>query len=102
MSDHAQHNLNDREDPAAAPTWLISILGAVLLIVTVLGLIALYNTAWDAEENVKIVEADAEEILKLKRAQDLRLEIPHIVRFEEEVATIIPIEDAMRFIAEDY
>ncbi|MCZ6835582.1 MAG: hypothetical protein O7G85_07395 [Planctomycetota bacterium] len=102
MSDIVEHNPNDHEDPLAGPTWLISILGAVLLIVTVLGLIALYNTVWDAEEDLKIVEADAQEVQDMMKAQHLRLEIPHQVRYEEEVATVLPIEDAMRLIAEEY
>lgn len=102
MSEYFEHNPGDHEDPLAGPTWLVGILGVVLLIIVVLGLVALYYNAQQVENAEKVITAKAQEVEQLTEQQRLRLQIPHQVRFEEEVATVIPIEDAMRVVAEQY
>ena len=38
MSDHAEHNPGDHEDPLPGPTWIVTFLGVVLLAVIILGI----------------------------------------------------------------
>ncbi len=102
MSEVFEHNPNDHEDPLAGPTWLVGLLGAVLLVVTVLGVIALYQNAQTAEDESKIVNSDVVEFETLLADQQRRLEIPHQVVYEEEIATAIPIEHAMELVVEEY
>lgn len=102
MSDALEHNPNDHEDPLSAPLWLIGGFGAVLLIVTVLGLIALYNNARSVEEDVKVVNVEPKELDLLLTPQQLRLEIPHQVVYEDEIVTVIPIEHAMELVVQEY
>lgn len=45
MSDAYEHNPGDHEDPLPGPTWLVSIIGVVLLVVIVFGLTSLYHGA---------------------------------------------------------
>ena len=42
MSKHYEHNIQDHEDPVAGYTWMIGLVGTVLLVVTVLATVALY------------------------------------------------------------
>lgn len=102
MSNVLEHNPGDHEDPLSAPLWLVGGFGAVLLIVFVLGLIALYNNARAVEEDVKVVNAEPAELERLLAEQRLRLEIPHQVAYEDEIVTVIPIEHAMELVVQDY
>ena len=102
MSEVFEHNPGDHDDPKAGPTWLVGIFGAVLLIVTVLALIALYNNVQTTEDVDKIVNAEPAELDALLAEQQLRLDYPHQVVFEEEIITVIPIEHAMELVVAEY
>lgn len=105
--DHHEHNPGDHEDPLVGSTWMVGFLGAVLLIVIVLGLTALYYTAAGDEFERKVADQTAEEVLLLNSTQELRLtsearrEIDMLG--EEEVERIvIPIDDASKLIIAEY
>lgn len=104
MIDHHEHNPNPKfhEDPLSGPTWLVGVLGMVLLVIIVLGLIALYHNVQGVADEEKVIDIKLHEIDSLRAEQLRRLEMPHQVRFEDEVATVIPIEHAMQIIVKDY
>jgi len=113
-----EHNPGDHEDPVPGPTWIIGFLGAVLLVVIMLGITALYYTQRKQENQQKVVLRDPDELVKLHKAQARRLGAPahwEVTAVQEEVkvdgkpaikttrskSLVIPIELAMqRVIAE--
>jgi hypothetical protein len=113
MTDTYEHNPNDHEDPVAGPTWTVSIVGAVLFVVSVLGVAALYYNVVSEEEVAKRYEdppADETrqkpltDLQQLDREQLARLDGP--VRIERRVevpegALVIPIDQAMELIIEE-
>lgn len=102
MSDIVKHNLDDHEDPAAGPLWLVAGLGIFLFIITVLTLTALSYNQQSLEEESKVTTATAQEIEDLRAEQQARLAEAHLDQFEDEIALVIPIERAMEIIAEEY
>ena len=102
MSDVAQHNLDDREDPAPGPLWLVAILGIFLFIVTVLVMTAVYYNQQSLEDESKLYTPIAKEIEDLRAEQQARLATPHLDQFEDEIALVIPIDRAMQLITEEY
>lgn len=110
MSDVYEHNPSDHEDPLPGPTWMIGFIGAVLMVVIVLGITALYYSAKQEEVVVKVVEAEPVELVVLRRQQEEQL---HVTRWEEredvdpsgetvEVRSlVIPIEQAMEAVVEE-
>src|SRR5262245_2113458 len=108
MSEVFEHNPGDHEDPLTGPTWLIGLLGAVLLAVIGMGLTALLYNAQSQEEMRKIQMRDPAELIALRAAQQARLhadphwEISTDVDGHEHKALIIPINQAMEQIVKDY
>ncbi|MBG79688.1 MAG: hypothetical protein CMJ39_03125 [Phycisphaerae bacterium] len=72
---HAEHDnqvdphLEDTEDPRGGPTWVITIAGTILTVVTCLAVGGLYFGAERREENRKFV-ADASEARETQRIAD--------------------------------
>ncbi len=104
MSDSYEHNINDHEDPLPGPTWIIGILGTVLLGVVVLGVTALFFNADARMVEEKVFAARYPELDGLLMAQQAKLEgPPRIVEINENERVIetvvIPIEQAMEKIA---
>lgn len=105
MSDAYEHNPGDHEDPLPGPTWIIGILGTVLLGVVVLGVTALFFNA-DARMIERNVLANPyPELDALKAEQAARLAgPPRIVEVNENdrviETVVIPIEQAMEKIAQ--
>jgi len=107
----AEHNLGDHEDPMAGPTWMVSIVGVVLLIVIFLGLTALYyNFARTAEETA-IVSRQAADFEALHAAQAAKLageprwESRQAEGADEGVMEehlVIPIDRAMQAVVREY
>jgi hypothetical protein len=54
MSEHAEHNPNDHEDPLPGVTWIVGIGGAIVLVVVFEALTALFYHARE-DEIVKVV-----------------------------------------------
>ena len=102
MSDVVGHKLDDHEDPAAGPIWLVAILGIFMFIVTVLALSALYYNQQSLEDEGKLITATAQEIEDLRAEQEARLATLHLDQFEDEIALVIPIDRAMQFVTEEY
>ena len=102
MSDIHEHNLEDHEDPLPGPSWMIGILGTILLVVIVLGLSAMYYDAYSRVENQAVITAMPQELLDLNAEQQKRLDTAHKDIFDEEIALVIPIEKAMELVADEY
>lgn len=114
MSEVFEHNPGDHEDPLPGPTWIIAFLGAVLLVVIMLGLTALFYNAQAAEQDTKLVLRDPEELNKLRAEQMARLNIEKPQRVQElekpvgqekeqvVEAVEIPIKQAMEMVVKEY
>jgi hypothetical protein len=107
MSDSFEHNPGDHEDPLPGPTWIVSLLGAVLLIVIGMGLTALYYNAQHQEDQQKFVTRDPQELIDVRSEQLARLHTdPHYekstnVDGKEVTALIIPIDQAMQKVVQE-
>ncbi|MHC4991565.1 MAG: hypothetical protein ACYTGC_11355 [Planctomycetota bacterium] len=107
MSEIYEHNPEDHEDPIPAATWLIGFIGAVLLVIIVLGLTSLFYGA-DAEElERKVLAQTPIDRDRLEQTQLAWLEGPPrrvVTQQDGEIVDdqiVIPIEDAMaRVVAE--
>jgi hypothetical protein len=108
MTDVYEHNPGDHEDPVPASTWLIGFLGAVLLAVICMGIVALTYSEERVEFVNKVESVPVENIQNLKQEQMDRLTGP--VRWQvtktdalpEDRALIIPIDQAMEAIIKEY
>ena len=103
MTDHHEHNLDDHEDPAASSTWLVGFIAAVLLVVTMLGVTALYYNVKAAKVDKEVVQVEIDEPRNARARQEQlltasarwveRTDGGEIVR-----ALAIPIDRAMELI----
>jgi len=111
MSDNYEHNSGDHEDPLPGPTWIVAILGAVLLTVIVLGLTALFYNAEAKEDAVKVIAKEPDEIINLRREQTATLHgVPRLREVSEMDAAgqprivqslAIPIDQAMQIVVNE-
>lgn len=106
MSEVYEHNPEDHEDPLSGPTWLMGVIGAVLLLVIILGLTALYYGASQEEMREKVYTRDYPDLVELRAQQRARLTgEPHWeereVNMEIVRALVIPIDQAMDLVAEE-
>lgn len=107
MSDAYEHNIGDHEDPLAGSTWLIMLIGSVLLVVIMLGLTALYYTSKNRAVETEIVAAPVQALLDLRAVQNARL--TGAPRWEkrddagnEITAFVIPIDRAIEITAREF
>jgi hypothetical protein len=111
MSEVFEHNPGDHDDPLPGPTYLIGLLGAVLLIVIGLGITALFFNADQAEIIRKVVDRDPMELENLRSQQQALLTAsPHWESYQVEdqsgvkdvTALVIPIDQAMELTVKEY
>jgi hypothetical protein len=105
MSEVFEHNIGDHEDPLPGPTWIIGILGVVLLSIIILGVTALFFNADTRMVDEKVTTQGYPQFESLKKEQLDRLAgPPRIVVVKEndkDVETVvIPIDDAMKMVAD--
>ncbi len=107
MTDHHEHNIDDHEDPAASSTSLVGFIGVVLLVVTMLGVTALYYNMKASKEQVVVVDEPFIDVKNLRIQQERILTTS--ARWEErdeggEVTRElhIPLERAMKIVVEEY
>ena len=103
MSEVFEHNPNEHEDPAAAATWIISLVGVLLLVATILGTTALYYKVKANEVEKEVVEQPYDSIEAMRTRQRALLAGPGrlVTRMEatgEVQALVIPIDRAMEII----
>ncbi len=103
MTDHYEHNLDDHEDPSAGSTSLLGFIGAVLLIVTMLGVTALYYNVKATQVDTQVVQVDIDDVTTARIQQEGRL--TDSAHWEErddngEIVRelVIPIERAMELV----
>ncbi len=107
MTDYYEHNTDDHEDPAASSTWLVGFIGVVLLVVTMLGVTALYYNMKADRVDEKVVKPDRWDVKKLRIQQEGLLNTPPrwVERVEGGEVTrelAIPLERAMKIVVEEY
>jgi hypothetical protein len=106
----SEHNVNlpveDHDDPAAGPTWFIGIVGAVLLVFTVLVVAVIYFNFDAAELEEKVINREPEQLSELRAAARVRLDDygqhDFVVGEETEKRFHIPISEAMSLVADEY
>jgi hypothetical protein len=106
MTDVYEHNPSDHEDPLTGPSWYVGLVGALLLVVTLLGLTALYYNTKTKETEEKVIAEFPIELEKLLADQEERLTGPAHREVRDEAgeqitALVIPIEDAMQLVAKE-
>ncbi len=112
MSDVYEHNPGDHEDPLAGPTWIIGFLGAVLLVVIMLGLTAMVYNAQHEEDKIKLIDRDPEELDHLRNSQLAQITaaprwVEESVKVEgqneEQIvkSLVIPIDRAMELVVQE-
>lgn len=108
MSTHHEHNPKDHEDPSAGYTWMIGLVGTVLLVVTVLATVALYYNVKASKVKEVVVDRERIDVKKL-RAKQLHVlsNAPHWFEREEESGEIkrylaIPIDRAIELVIEQH
>ena len=98
----------DHEDPLPGPTWIVALLGAVLLAVIGMGLTALLYNAQAQEDQRKVFTRDPAELVNLRSAQMARINaLPHWEKSKDidgkdQTALIIPIDQAMALTVKEY
>ena len=104
----SKHNIHDHEDPSAGYTWMIGLVGTVLLVVTVLATAALYYNVQAAQNKESVIEPTRIDVKKL-RAKQLQVlsNTPHWVEREDESGEIkrylaIPIDRAIQLVIEQH
>jgi hypothetical protein len=101
-----EHNPDDHDDPTAGFTWLMGLVGALLLVVIILGLTALYFNVKAEMFQRQVVSAERLELQALRREQEALLAgPPRFIEREQQgetvTAYIIPIEQAMEIVVRE-
>lgn len=108
MSTHHEHNPKDHEDPSAGYTWMIGLVGTVLLVVTVLATVALYYNVQASQNKETVIEPLRKDV---KKRRDEQLQIlsntPRWFEREDESGEIkrylaIPIDRAIELVIEQH
>ena len=107
MTDHHEHNIDDHEDPAASSTSLVGFIGVVLLVVTMLGVTALYYNMKASKEQVVVVDEPFIDVKNLRIQQERILTTPARWVERDEGGEVtrelhIPLERAMKIVVEEY
>jgi len=95
-----EHRETDERDPDATTVAAVGIAGTILLIVTVLAVQGLYESANRTEHERKVVATAPAELRDLRAAQLARLHATGWVDKHNDVVAI-PIEKAMEILAAD-
>ncbi len=105
VSDVYEHNPEDHDDPSAGPTWLVGLIGTVLLGVIVMTTTALYYNVKASEFEGQFVHPAREEVLVLRRQQEALLR-GGWVEISEQGETVrkqvLPVERAMELVVGQY
>ena len=106
MTEVFEHNPSDHEDPLTGPSWYVGLVGGLILVVTLLGLTALYYNEKADETEKKVVAEFPAELEKLRDGQRERLTSPAHREVRDEAgeqitALVIPIEDAMQLVVKE-
>ncbi len=106
MTELYEHNPEDHEDPVSGATWFVGFLGAVLLVVTLLGVAALYYKVKAEKVQAVVITPDQAEVKELRRQQEALLTGPtRWVERDDQGQTVdalvIPIERAMELIVQE-
>jgi hypothetical protein len=101
-----EHNPEDHDDPTAGFTWLMGLVGVLLLVVIILALTALYYNVKAEMFQRQVVSAPRAELLELRRQQEALLAgPPRSIERDQQGETvrayIIPIEQAMEIVVRE-
>jgi len=103
MSDHVKHHVasHDEDDPKARSTIVVGLLGATLVVVTILLLQALHSSTAQDEEYRKEIATPYVELQEVEASQRQQLESYRWVNQAEGVVAI-PIEEAMQQVVDQH
>ena len=110
MTSVYEHNPGDHEDPVPSSTWMVGIVGVIVLLVTIFGLTALLYRASGDELQEKVISRSFEEVGDLRESQEkllhheagwIKRDIPGTEGKEQEDVFVIPIESAMELVIQE-
>ena len=106
MTEGYEHHPEDHGDPAPGFIWFVGLLGALLLVVVMLGLTALYYNVKAEVFQKRVVSERRLEVQEHRQAQEVLLAgPPRFLERQEQgqtvTAYIIPIERAMQLVVDE-
>lgn len=107
MSEVFDHNPGQPDDPVAATTWLVSLVGVLLLVAIVLGITAIYYNVKADKVKQEVLSQPYETVEAMRAQQEALLQGPprRVTRMGEtgEVeALVIPIDRAMELVVAEH
>jgi hypothetical protein len=107
MSDVFDHNPSEPDDPAAAATWVVSLVGVLLLVATILGVTAIYYNVKATEVEEAVLALPYKTVETMRSRQEALLQGPprRVTRVDEtgEVEVlVIPIDRAMELVVAEH
>lgn len=103
MSEELQHGhaaAADEDDPRGSATFLVGLIGAIVVLVVVLGLETLYYRTVERENERKVLAEQPEQLRHLQ-AEQLRMLNEYRWVDQPNQVVAIPIERAMQLVAEE-
>lgn len=100
-----EHNPGDHEDPMGGPTWLVGIIGVIILIVVLFGVQSVLKATQTSAHDEFVVIPNVTELNAVhERDAKKFVAAPQVVEYVDEFGEIttrlaIPIEDAMKLTA---
>lgn len=100
MSEQFEHNPGDHEDPEIGSTWMVGLVGTIVLIVIVLALTAMHYNIEQQQVREKQLERDISTVRMLRQTHREHLERWWVDEDADRVG--VPIEHAMELVVEEY
>ncbi len=106
MTEVFEHNPEDHEDPKAGLTWLLGVIGTLMLVITILAVWALYYNIKQAEIEATVLAPARQDVVDLRQRQEEFLVGPPRwitvdVQGEPVRRYVVPIERAMDLIVQE-
>ncbi len=107
MTEIFEHNPEDHEDPRAGLTWLLGVIGALTLVITMLAVWALYYNVKAVQVEETVVAPARQDVIELQQSQEQFLVGPPRwikvdVQGESVRRYVVPIERAMALIVQEH
>ena len=103
-----EHNPGDHEDPMGGPTWLVGIVGAIILIVVLFGVQAVLKATERDTADEFVTQLDLSELNSVRaRGAERMVDAPRVVEYIDENGQVqtrvaIPIDDAIKVTLRDF
>lgn len=99
MTEQFEHNIGDHEDPEIGSTWMVGLVGSIILVVIILALTAMYYNLERQLVDERVMKRDAAEVRLLNEAHEAQLNRWWIEEGTDRVG--VPIDYAMELYLEE-